>query len=85
MAIFDYKTGDLLRFLTQTCPPTEVTALYIYIEKEKEIEKERGSERESEREGERELSLLSLPALAPRRRWTTLHQRKVQEMKATLL
>ena len=24
MAIFDYKTGDCLRCLTQTCPPTEV-------------------------------------------------------------
>ena len=25
MAIFDYKIGDFFRFLTQTCPPTEVT------------------------------------------------------------
>ena len=35
MAIFDYKTGDLLRFLTQTCPPTEVAAanfIIIFIE-----------------------------------------------------
>ena len=30
MAIFDYKTGDFLRFLTQTCPPTEVTAIYLH-------------------------------------------------------
>ena len=29
MAIFDYKTGDFLRFLAQTCPPTEVTAKYF--------------------------------------------------------
>ena len=32
MAIFDYKTGDFLRFLTQTCPPTEVTDIYIYAD-----------------------------------------------------
>ena len=31
MATFDYKTGDFLRFLTQICPPTEVTTIYIYI------------------------------------------------------
>ena len=31
MAIFDYKTRNILTFLTQTCPPTEVAAIYIYI------------------------------------------------------
>ena len=29
MAIFDYKIGDCLRLLTQTCPRTEVTAKNI--------------------------------------------------------
>ena len=30
-AIFDYKTGDFLRFWPCLCPPIEVTAIYIYI------------------------------------------------------
>ena len=30
MAIFDYKIGDFLRYLTQTCPSTEVTAIFVY-------------------------------------------------------
>ena len=32
MAIFDYKTGDFFWVLTQTCPPTEVTAIF-YLRK----------------------------------------------------
>ena len=31
VAIFDYKTGDSLRFSTNICPPSGVRAIYIYI------------------------------------------------------
>ena len=31
LAIFDYKTGDFLRFWPFLRPPIEVTAIYIYI------------------------------------------------------
>ena len=31
LAIFDYKTGDFLRYWAFLCPPIEVTAIYIYI------------------------------------------------------
>ena len=31
MAIFDYKTENFLRFLTQTCSPTEDIYIYIFI------------------------------------------------------
>ena len=30
-----YKTGEILRFWNQTCPPGEVWAIYIYIERER--------------------------------------------------
>ena len=30
LAIFDYKTGDFLRFLTKICPPTDITAIFPF-------------------------------------------------------